>query len=71
MHCAVWIDNLLWLCKLLKFCVVKYSIHSAQYIAPYAVIGIVGRNSEAYSSAIDLEILKKKCLEFVRIEAIK
>ena len=33
MHCAVWIDNLLWLRKLLKFCVVKYSIHSAQCIA--------------------------------------
>jgi len=31
----------------------------------------VGANSVAYSSAIDLEILQKKCLEFVRIEALK
>ena len=31
----------------------------------------IGTKSEAYSSAIDLEILQKKCLEFVRIEAFK
>ena len=60
MYCAVWIDNLLWLSRLLKFCVIKYSIHSAQYIAPYAVIALVGTDSEAYSSEIAFERLQKK-----------